>query len=111
MDISYANRKIEKICTDPKVAQKELGKDGAKTLTKRLLLMRAAENLEALRFAAGDWHELTGDRKGEIACSLSGRVRLIFVPANEPLPTKPDGGLDWSNVTAVMNLEIVDYHK
>jgi proteic killer suppression protein len=73
--------------------------------------MRAAENLETLRFATGDWHELTGSRKGEFACSLSGRVRLIFVPANEPLPTKPDGGLDWSNITAVMNLEVVDYHK
>ena len=111
MEISYANRKIEKICTDPKVAQKELGRDGGKTLRKRLHQMHEAENLEKLRFAPGDWHELTGDRKGEIACSLSGRVRLVFVPANVPQPTKPDGGLDWSEVTAIMNLEIVDYHE
>ena len=111
MDISYANRKIEKICTDPKVAQKELGSDWTKNLTKRLQQMRDAESLEELRLAPGGWHELTGDRKGELACSLSGRVRLIFIPGNDPLPTKSDGGLDWSEVTAVVNLEIVDYHK
>ena len=110
MEISYANSKIQKICTDEKIARKELGNDGAKALIKRLDQMRDAEYLEALRGQPGWWHELTGDRKGELACSVSGRIRLIFTPANDPLPTKPDGGLDWTQVTAVMNLEIVDYH-
>ena len=110
MDISYANSKIRKICTDAKIAKKTLGDDGAKFLRIRLDQMSEAANLEKLRYSPGDWHELVGNRKGEIACCLLGRVRLIFTPANDPLPTKPDGGLDWSNVTAVMNLEIVDYH-
>ena len=72
--------------------------------------MRDAENLEKLRFAPGDWHELTGDRKGQLACNLRGLDRLVFIPANDPVPTKPDSGLDWVKVTAVMNIEIVDYH-
>ena len=110
MEISYANSKIQKICTDEKIAKKELGNVGAKFLKKRLEQMQDAENLAELRLSPGDWHELKGDRKREIACSVSGRVRLIFVSANDPCPTKPDGGLDWSQVTAVMNLEIVDYH-
>ena len=111
MDISYANSRIQKICTDARSAQKVLGKAGAQVLKDRLDQMIDADNLENLRFAPGDWHELVGDRKGEIACCLMKRVRLIFAPANDPRPTKPDGGLDWSKVTAVMNLEIVDYHK
>jgi len=111
MDISYANRRIQKICTDEKTAKKELGSEGAKVLRKRLDHMLAAENLEILRFAPGAWHELVGDRKGQLACSLSGRVRLVFTPANDPVPTKPDGGLDWLGVTAVMNIEVVDYHE
>ena len=111
MDISYANNRIRKICTDAKVAQKELGKVAAQVLKERLQQMRDVATLEKLRFLPGGWHELAGNRKGEIACSLSGRIRLIFVPANDPRPTKPDGGLDWSKVTAVMNLEITDYHK
>jgi len=110
MEIFYANSRIEKICTNDKVALKELGRDGANALRTRLKQMLEAENLEALRFAAGAWHELAGDRKGELACRVTGRVRLIFMPANDPIPTKPDGGLDWSAVTAVVNLEIVDYH-
>jgi len=111
MDISYANSRIQKICTDSRVAQKVLGKAGAQVLQERLKQMRKAESLVELRFSPGDWHELVGDRKGEIACCLLKRVRLIFTPANDPRPVKPDGGLDWSQVTAVINLEVVDYHE
>ena len=111
MEITYANSRIKKICTDDRIAQKVLGKAGARVLRERLDYMLHAENLAKLRFAPGDWHELVGDRKGEIACSLLGRIRLIFIPAHDSRPTKPDGGLDWLKVTAVRNLEIVDYHK
>jgi len=72
--------------------------------------MRGARCLEDLRMLPGNWHELKGDRKGQLACSLLGRNRLIFTPADNPRPTKPDGGLDWSRVTAVENIEIEDYH-
>ena len=110
MEISYANSRIQKICTIDKIAQKMLGKKCADILGERLQQMMDAPNLGELRFVPGAWHELVGDRKGQLACSLQGRVRLVFTPANVPRPTKPDGGLDWSKVTAVMNLEIVDYH-
>ena len=39
--------------------------------------------------------------------------RLLLTPTkvgHTPLPTKSDGGLDWSQVTAVENLEVRDYH-
>ena len=111
MEISYANSRIQKICTIDKIALKTLGKNCAAVLVDRLIQMKGAQNLEELRFAPGAWHELTGDRKGQLACSLLGRVRLIFSPTNVPRPIKPDGGLDWSKITAVMNLEIVDYHR
>ena len=110
MDISYANSRIRKICTDAKVAQKELGRAGTQVLQERLRQMRDAQCLEDLRVLPGHWHELKGDRKGQLACSLHGFNRLIFTPANDPLPTKSDGGLDWSQVTAVENIEITDYH-
>ena len=111
MDITFASSRIRKICTDDRIAQKELGKEGALVLRDRLDQMQDVDNLEQLRYAAGDWHELKGDRKGQLACSLRGLKRLVFIPANDPIPTKPDGGLDWIQVTAVMNVEIVDYHK
>ena len=110
MEISYANSKIRKICTDARIAQKELGKRAALVLQERLDQMVTVENLEQLRFAVGTWHELKGERKGQLACSITGQLRLVFMPANDPTPTKSDGGLDWSEVTAVINVEIVDYH-
>jgi proteic killer suppression protein len=111
MDISYVNSKIRKICTDARIAQKVLGKANAEILQERLKQIRNAKNLAELRLLPGAYHELKADRKGEIACSLLKRARLIFIPANDPRPTKPDGGLDWTQVTAIVNLEIVDYHK
>ncbi len=55
-------------------------------------------------------HELLGNRKGELAVDLKHPYRLIFEPANDPIPRKPDGGLDWTQVTAINILEVVDYH-
>lgn len=111
MEITYANSRIEKICTDEKRAKKELGQVGAKILSERLHQLRIAENLEELRFRPGNWHELVGDRWGQLSVSLKGLERLIFEPDHDLRPEKTDGGLDWSNVTAVCILDITDYHN
>jgi proteic killer suppression protein len=111
MDMSFANAKIRKICTDDRVAQKELGQSTALVLRKHLNRLKLAACLANMRDAPGDYHELTQNRKGQIACSLSSKLRLVFVPANEPIPVKPDGGLDWTRITAIEHIEIVDYHS
>ncbi len=90
--------------------RKELGPIGAKILRERLKQMQMAQNLAELRFLPGSWHELLGDRWGQLSCSLNGLDRLVFEPGHDPRPTKPDGGLDWERVTIITNLEIVDYH-
>ena len=55
-------------------------------------------------------HELTGNRKGQLAVRVSVNYRLIFEPNHEPVPAKADGGLDWEAVTAITILDIEDYH-
>ena len=110
MEITYVNSRIEKICTDEKRAKKEFGQVGAKILAERLHQLRIAVNLEELRFRPGKWHELTADRWGQLAVSLKGLERLIFEPDHDPRPEKPDGGLDWTAVTAVCIVDITDYH-
>jgi len=56
-------------------------------------------------------HELKGNRKGQLAVNLDLGFRMIFEPANEPVPYKPDGGLDWQSVTVVRILKLdEDYH-
>jgi proteic killer suppression protein len=37
--------------------------------------------------------------------------RLIFEVANDPKPTKPDGGLDWTKASIIRILGIEDYHE
>jgi proteic killer suppression protein len=53
---------------------------------------------------------LTQDRKGQLAVDLVHPRRLVFEPANDPVPAKADGGVDWSKVTEIVILEVVDYH-
>ena len=110
MEISYINRRIEKVCADLESMRRAVGDRRAKTLNTRLLQIEEAENLEALRHDPGDWHELTQNRKGQIAANIGHPYRLVFIPSDDPPPTKPDGGLDWLRVTAVKIVEIVDYH-
>jgi len=55
-------------------------------------------------------HELTGDRKGELAVDVSANYRMIFEPDHDPIPKKEDGGLNWEEVTKIQINEIEDYH-
>ncbi|CAM4207046.1 type II toxin-antitoxin system RelE/ParE family toxin [Aquirufa beregesia] len=83
----------------------------ARQLNQRLKDLAAAENLAVMRaLPAARCHELTGDRKGELAVNVSTNYRLIFEPNHEPIPQKADGGLDWGNVTRIRIIDIEDYH-
>lgn len=82
----------------------------AKRIRQRLDDLRAAEVLEDMRHVPGRCHELKGDRAGQLSLDLDHPYRLIFEPANAPVPTKEDGGLDWTKVTAVIIIGVVDTH-
>lgn len=58
----------------------------------------AALTLEEFRNLPGRCHELHSDRAGQLSLDLDGPYRLIFEPADDPIPTKPDGGLEWSDL-------------
>ncbi|GHT14870.1 hypothetical protein FACS1894170_12220 [Planctomycetales bacterium] len=111
MEILYANSRIQKLCTNAKESKKTLGQNCANVLKKRLEDILTVSDLEKLRCYPGHYHELLGNRKGQVACSIAGTARLIFTPNDVLQSTKPDGGLDWAKVTAVVVLEITDYHN
>jgi plasmid maintenance system killer protein len=83
----------------------------AKLIRRRLDDLRAADTLQVMRNLPGRCHELKGDRAGQLSLDLDGPYRLLFRPADEPPPTKPDGGMDWTQVTAVVVLGVVDTHE
>ncbi len=55
-------------------------------------------------------HALKGNKKGQLSVDLDHPYRLLFKPINDPIPTRPDGGLDWSNVTAIAIKGVEDTH-
>lgn len=87
------------------------GKPLAERLQQRLAELKAAETLEDIsRLPPARCHELSQDRKGQLAVDLAHPKRLIFEPDHNPVPRRSDGGLDWANVTAIRVIEIIDYH-
>lgn len=110
MEITYKYRKLEKQLTEPKELVKSFGQLAVK-IKMRLKNLTDADNLAIMRtIPAARCHELTGDRKGELAVNVSGNYRLIFEPLHDPIPKKDDGGLNWEEVTKIQINEIEDYH-
>lgn len=110
MEITFADSRLQKRCESRNAVVQTYGPRGGGKIMSRLADLRAATTLQEMRELPGECHELKADRKGQLAVKLEGARRLVFVPAHNPTPAKPDGGLDWEHVTAVRIIEIVDYH-
>ena len=111
MKVFFHNKKLQKACSTEKIMLTQMGAQRARKLKMRLMELQAADNLQQIsRVPPPRCHELSGDRKGQFSVDLDHPYRLIFIPADDPLPIKHDGGLDWVRVTAVEILEIADTH-
>jgi len=112
MVIVFKTAKLRKECNEEKLLVKKHGSRRAELLKMRLNQMRASNTLEDLRkLSQLRCHELKGDRKGQLSVDLDHPYRLIFEPANNPMPKKRDGGLDWAKVTEIMIIGIEDTHE
>jgi proteic killer suppression protein len=110
VELRYKTRKLEKQLTNPTELIKAFGQL-ARKVNQRIKELTDADNLAVMRtIPATRCHELTGDRKGELAIDISGNYRLIFEPNHNPAPQKDDGGLNWDEVTRIQINEIIDYH-
>lgn len=110
MEIIFHSAKFAKECQNQALLQQRHGTIRARRLRQRLDDLRAAVNLEVMRTLPGRCHELKGDRAGQVSLDLDHPYRLIFEPANDPLPLKDDGGLDWSQVTIIRVIGVEDTH-
>ena len=98
MDITYKNKRIEKVCTDAKTAEKTYGQDMADKIHQRVDEINAADTVELMiQFRIGRCHPLSQNRKGQYAVDLVHPYRLVF--------EKKGGEIQIANI-----LEIVDYH-
>ena len=88
----------------PRALSQNLWKRHGKKIRRRLDDLQPAHTLDSMRTLPGRCHELKGNRANQISLDLVHPQRLIFEPANEPIPRKPDGGIDWTQVTAIQVL-------
>jgi proteic killer suppression protein len=108
--INFKSKKLKKQLTIPKEMAKAFGQM-AKMINQRMKELKAADNLEVMRsIPAAKCHELTQNRKGQLAVKVSGNYRLIFIPDHDPVPSNDDGGMDWTSITIIEVIEIDDYH-
>lgn len=110
MEIWFATSALEKRLGSDKRRRREFGEEVGRHLARRLNEINAAPRLASMRLMPGGCHELHENRAGQLAVHVTGNLRLVFEPADDPVPTKDDGGLDWSRVKSVRIREVVDYH-
>ncbi len=110
MEVYFATKRLETdlATTDRRI--KSSGATVARKLELRLSQLSAAPDLETMRSLPGRCHELHGDRADHLALDVTGNLRLVFRPTEQPPPAKDDGGLDWKAVAAITIVEVVDYH-
>lgn len=86
IDLEYKSKRLKRLCTDIKKANKKYGNDIAVELHALINFLTASRNLQdvnAMRIY--NLHGLIGNRAGEYALDIKGRsssYRLIIVPLN-----------------------------
>lgn len=110
MEVRFANARLHSLCNSQSKLRGEYGPRMAALIQQRLLDLSAAEPLSQMRLLPGRCHELKGNLAGRLALDLVHPKRLVFRPAHDPVPKKPDGGLDWNSVTEIEIVGIGDYH-
>ncbi|MEJ7931476.1 hypothetical protein WG922_15985 [Ramlibacter sp. AN1015] len=113
MDITFANKRLAKELNEGKTMVRVHGPLRTKKLQVLLTMLRAAPTLAAFGPPMSPphrCHELTGDRQGQLTMDLDHPYRLVFRVHHKPLPTRPEGGLDWKQVTAIEICGIEDTH-
>ena len=110
IDIEWGDRKLERAQRRERDGRRLLGPERWSAFKRRLRTLEVADCLADVRNAPGRFHPLGADNAGEWAARLSPNWRLVFEPADAPLPTLPDGGVDTRNVRLVRILRVEDYH-
>lgn len=111
MEILFQNTRLRKEFNEHRLLVKRYGAVRSKLIQRRLTEIYAATVLEDLRLLPQvRCHELVGDRKEQISVDVGHPYRLLFVCGNNPVPRKPDGGLDWKQITAIVIIGVEDTH-
>lgn len=112
MKVSFQTSADQKLFNDSGNLRKKFGAEQANLIRRRLSQLENANTLADLRTLPQlRCHELRNNRDGQLSVDVKHPYRLLLLPDHDPVPQKPDGGLDWNQVTAVLIVGIVDTHE
>lgn len=111
MEISFANRRLNRTFNSERELVRKYGKQIARTIMIRMTVLKGADNLSLVPMEKPTRrHQLSQDRDEDFAVDLVQPYRLVFALDHSPIPRLDDGGIDLGNVTAIQIQEVVDYH-
>ena len=113
MDIAFSSNKLKKQLNEAKFMIKTHGPRRTALLKVIMTQLRAAPNLGVFAppySPPNRCHELKGNKKGVLSVDLDHPYRLLFKPINDPIPMRPEGGLDWHQVTVIEIKGVEDTH-
>ncbi len=111
MDVSFGNTGLKRLFDDESKMTRRYGERRSRSLLARLTVLGNAVTLSDVSSRPPERrHQLTGNRNGQFAVAVDPQYRLVFEPNHDPLPRRPDGGIDIDRVTAIVIVELTDYH-
>ena len=111
MKVVFQTERERRFYSDDKALRRHHGARRADLIRQRLDELTAADSLQDMRSLPGRTHELTGNLKGTLTIDLDGQNRLLFEPADDPIPRLESGGLDWSQIRMIKVLDVRDTHE
>jgi len=111
MIITFADKKLKKYANNNSLAVQKMGDKRAKFYQKRLEDLKDAASFADLEHLPGRFHQLTENRKDQWSCDLDHPYRLIFEPAEDPIPKDKDGKQILIEIKSIEIIEVTNYHK
>lgn len=111
MEIFFKSSKLRKTMSSKALLVREFGKENARVIMRRLVVLDAAECLAEVPTKRPErCHALTGKQKGQYAVDVKHPYRILLQPANDPISLLEDGSVDLERVTSIRILGVEDYH-
>ncbi|MYC34133.1 MAG: system killer suppression protein [Chloroflexi bacterium] len=111
MEVNFRTSRLHRLFHNESDLIRTFGNRRAQSILARLVVLRQRATLSQVPTTPPERrHQLTGNRDEQYAIDIDRQYRLVFIPDHDPIPRRPDGGVDTDQVTAVVITEVIDYH-
>ncbi|NMZ58616.1 hypothetical protein [Pseudomonas nitroreducens] len=104
MELAFETEQLSELCRSDVVAYRELPRNVANVLFRRLADIRAASHI--LHLPVGKPREIESNPPGIVLVNLCDGYHLLFSAVHREIPVLTSGGVDWDYVSRVKLLKI-----